>query len=616
MNLLAPISLFFLLSIPVVVLLYLLRLRRKELVVSSTLLWQHMTQDIQANAPFQRLRKNILLLLQIIILALLAFALARPFLRVHALSAESTVIILDTSASMQSTDARGSRLEAAKREAARMIEDMSRDDRVMVLAAGAKTRVMSHFTSDKRALKAAVNAVQPTDTETHLRDAVMLGVSLAAPGQASGADIYIMSDGAFEPLEDIHLGAARLHFVKFGSRSDNVALTALDVRRSFARQVKDQILVTVANFGEDPRDVDLEMYNLGSLFDVRQLTIPAGQSKSVIFEDFGFDSGVIEARLDVDDDLAVDNSAYGVMAPRQRVSVLLVTKENVLLEKVLNAHPDVELAKTTPGGYGGAEYDADVLIFDENSPQTLPTTPALLIAATTQGAPVELLGKIKDPTILDWERRHPVTKYVDFADVQIHEAKIARLLPWGRPLVKAGGTPLVVVGERGESRCVYVGMPLRAEATDFVWRVGFPILISNALGWLARGAERENVQFATGSVVDLEAEGDADKMVVKTPAGEEVEVEVPPGQHSVPFDQTEQAGVYRATCGERETAFAANLLSRAESNTQPGDTVSVGREELASTGGQVTANREVWRLLALVAVFILSLEWYIYHRRI
>jgi len=618
MNFLAPISLFFLLTIPVVVLLYLLRLKRKELVISSTVLWQHMTQDIQANAPFQRLRRNLLLLLQVIILALLAFALARPFLRIHALSAESTVIVLDTSASMQSTDARGSRLDAAKGEAIRLVDDMSRDDRVMVLAAGAKTRVMSQFTTDKRALKAAVSAVQPADTETRLRDAVMLGVSLAAPGQASGADIYILSDGAFEPLEDIHLGTARLHFLKFGSRSENLAITALDVRRSFARQVKDQILATVTNFGQSPRQADLEMYNRGSLFDVRQLSVPAGRSRSVIFEDFGFDSGVIEARLNADDDLPADNRAFAVVAPRHKVSVLLVSKGNVLLEKVLNAHPDVELAKTSPAGYSGAQYDADVIIFDESSPQALPRTPSLLIAAGAQGAPVELLGSIKNPAILDWERNHPVTKYVDFAEVRIQEAKIARVLPWGRPLVKAGGTPLVVAGERGERRCVYIGMPLRTEATDFVWRVGFPILISNSLGWLARGAERENVQYHTGSVVPLPVPGGAGKLVVKTPAGSQVELEVPRGQHTVPFDETERAGIYTVAAGKKgkETFFAANLLSRGESNTRPRDTVSVGREELASAGSAATANREMWRLLALVAVVILSLEWYIYHRRI
>jgi hypothetical protein len=71
---LAPAFLGFLALIPVIVLLYLLKLRRTEIVIPSTYLWIKSLQDLTANAPFQRLRKNLLLLLQIIAVLLLAIA--------------------------------------------------------------------------------------------------------------------------------------------------------------------------------------------------------------------------------------------------------------------------------------------------------------------------------------------------------------------------------------------------------------------------------------------------------------------------------------------------------------------------------------------------------------
>src|SRR5690606_2966970 len=97
MAFLAPLALLLGLPAVPIVVLYMLRLRRREVLVSSTLLWRKLLRDREANAPWQRLRRNLLLLLQLLILAALVLALSRPFLPTPSVVSGSVVVLLDAS---------------------------------------------------------------------------------------------------------------------------------------------------------------------------------------------------------------------------------------------------------------------------------------------------------------------------------------------------------------------------------------------------------------------------------------------------------------------------------------------------------------------------------------
>src|SRR5512145_1698945 len=113
------------LAIPII-LLYMLRLRRREVLVSSTFLWQQVVHDSEANTPWQRLRRNILLFLQLLILAFLVFSLARPFIVVPAVSTGQIELLLDASASMNATDIAGgeTRFAEAQRQALSIVDTL------------------------------------------------------------------------------------------------------------------------------------------------------------------------------------------------------------------------------------------------------------------------------------------------------------------------------------------------------------------------------------------------------------------------------------------------------------------------------------------------------------
>src|SRR5881227_307015 len=104
-------------AIPALLVLYFLKLRRREVDIASTFLWKKAIQDLQVNAPFQKLRRNLLLLLQLLLLLLLCLALSRPVSNYTPGAGKTTVILIDRSASMAAKDMPGSksRLDEAKR---------------------------------------------------------------------------------------------------------------------------------------------------------------------------------------------------------------------------------------------------------------------------------------------------------------------------------------------------------------------------------------------------------------------------------------------------------------------------------------------------------------------
>src|SRR4051812_32649208 len=140
MSFLAPLALISTLIIgPIIVAMYLLKLRREERRVSSTFLWQRIVRDVEANAPWQKLRRNLLLLLQLLLLLLLALALARPFFLTTGIAGRNLIVIVDRSASMEATDAAPTRLDAAKQQAIALIDQLPDGGGATIIAGGVLT---------------------------------------------------------------------------------------------------------------------------------------------------------------------------------------------------------------------------------------------------------------------------------------------------------------------------------------------------------------------------------------------------------------------------------------------------------------------------------------------
>src|SRR5215831_18941152 len=281
MNFLAPAAFAFAAAIPVVVLFYLLKRKRVVKLVSSTLLWQKFLAETQASAPFQKLRKNWLLILQLILLALAVVALSRPFFKTKAKPAELRVVILDASASMQATDESPTRFEKARSEALKWVDSLADTDQMVILQAGANTEVKQSATSEKAALRRALQSCVCSDGPTRLLPALRMAESLVRDQR--NAEIHLFSDGAVPELSEFENKALPLIYHRVGKSSNNLGITALDVRANPEDARQRALYVSVGNFSTNSQLSDLELSLDDKLLETRPLSIPAGETSPEVF---------------------------------------------------------------------------------------------------------------------------------------------------------------------------------------------------------------------------------------------------------------------------------------------------------------------------------------------
>ncbi len=618
MSLISPLNLLFAGLLGAIVLLYMLRLRRRERVVPSNILWQSAIRDLQANTPWQRLRSSLLMWLQLAFLALAVFALARPAIKVFAKGGQTVAIIIDGSASMGASDVSPTRFDDARGRAAKLVNGMASGDSGTVLLAGARTRVLAPLTAEKNALKRAVDGAQKTDTSSDLRESIVLAASLLR--DKKNAQIYVFSDGAAPALQDLDVGKVGLQFVKIGSSTDNIAITALDARRGYSGSNRAQVFATVSNFGDAAKTVNLELSRDGNLLTVRPMKLPAATTKngirapgiaSELFDDLNFDSGLFSAKMDAKDALASDNTAWANLDPPRQLKVLL-TGDNLFLERALNLDPNIKVFV----GAAPANQQFDVVVCDGSVPPNLPDANQILFNVITPLAPVEKIGIAPQPTVADYDRNHPVTRYAPWNDIRFVESQAVKLKPWGQTLVEAERTPLIVAGERDGKRVVWCGFDLRN--TELPLKVAFPIFITNSLRWLTapRGLDTNNESAAlrTGGAVPLFAPDDAKTIEISGPGG--FKTSVPNRGDGTPtlFDGATRVGQYTASSGEWKQGFAVSLLDKSESDIAPRDALKIGAGKQVAGENSARANKELWGYIIVAALALLGLEWWVFHR--
>jgi Ca-activated chloride channel homolog len=612
---LAPIAFWFALAIPVVVLFYLLKRKRIMRLISSTLLWQKFLAETQANAPFQRLRHNWLLVLQVLLLLLAVLALARPYFIGQNRKSALRVVILDGSASMQATDETPNRFEQARAGALKWVEGLKDDERMMILLAGAKTEVKQSPTTDKTALRRALQSCAASDAPTRLAEALKTAAAFTfekrGEEEVVSGEIHLFSDGVAPDLAELANKNLPLIYHRIGRSDDNAGVVGLDVRANPEDPSRRAVYARIANFSAQPRRVDVELLFDGKPVALRPLDLGPTNSQPLIFVVPQTNDGIFTVRLAGKDDLDADNQASLVSLLPLPVKTLLVTRGNRFLEKALRAAPQVQI--TVAPSLTDPATGFDVVVLDDVVPGVWPVPGTLAIHVAAPGWFTNIT-RLERPAIVDWKNTHPLLRFVNFDNVGINEALKVNTPAWGVTLLEGLQAPLIVAGQIGQQRVIWLGFDTLQ--SDWPLRVSFPIFIANAVEWLnpaATGNSRLTVR--TGEPLRLLLPQPVGAARVRSPDGTARELSFDTPTREILFGDTARQGIYRIEAGTNTATFCVNLLDPVESDIRPREELPMGKFGSVSATTLKRAGVGLWRWLALAGLGVLLFEWWFYHKR-
>ncbi|MEZ4562420.1 MAG: BatA domain-containing protein [Thermomicrobiales bacterium] len=641
MSLLAPLGLLALFGVPLIVLFHMRHTTPPRLPVASLRFWQAADPRPAEERRLRRPPFSVPLLLQMLAVALLAFALARPATasQLAAITPglhgepQHLLLLLDGSTSMAATPpgATQSRWESARQEALARLAPLREGDVVTLMLLGA--RPLTETASSNAGLvslrQRLANLPLPGG-RADLDAALALAADLRLPNLER--TLVLISDGAatVDPEVAAATGAPIALVVPGGNLEDarrgNLAVTEIAVRPATDGSGTLTLFASLANYGTEPAETSVTVIGDGLDIGRGETTLAPGGEPAAL--QWVLPPGVseISVRIDAADQLPADNiatilpltgdAAGGPIAPH----ILLVSDLPGSLARALMSLDNVQVSvepSDNVAAISAANYD--LVVFDRVAPPAdlvahLPA-PSLWVAPPADG-PFPTTEEVTEPEASRVRAGDPLLEGVDLAGVTFGPTATFTLGPNDTEIVGSAGGPLLYKTRVGAQPALV--LTTDPEASNLPKRVAFPILVANLVSALAPDGIAAALPLGESLVYTPRAA--TARVEVAPPHGNPTELAVPGGDQSgrdVVFTDTGEPGIYTVTEYDAfdlplgSTRLVVNAGHRQESNLRinPNLAPALATATGVSTTGLREERVDLWPLLALAALAVIVLEW-------
>ncbi len=581
-----------------IVIMYLLKQHAEEFKVPSLFLWTEMYKNQTADKPWEKLKKNILMVLEIITILVLVLALMGPYVRFGKGKGSTVLVIIDTSASMDSRySASETRLESAKKDAEKFIKNLPNSTMVSVITSNTESNVLVSATSDKLAAVSAVKSIKQTARGGNCEEGVKTARALYNAYKDAAVvlftDTFVSTDKLNASIYDYSgdIENAGIDYVFSNDNGDD----------SFT------VVAGVSNYGKNDMSLAVDLYEVSEkgekkMVATQDITIPAGDSSQVVFESVTLATKGIAVGIGSNDDLDADNMYYASSNVKKDAEVLLYTKgSNTFLEKAIRLVDGIKLIKSSTVDGFAEKSGYNLYIFDclgNLDMDNLPKDGNIMIVGCKTG--LEMSGQ-QEKVVLSGKNQY------GSYDVPVNST-YTYLLPANNEslFVTAEGYSAGYIGGMEDRKLCMIGFDFHN--TDFPLTMNFPILIYDIIKELTDTNAVDKTEISAGEDVRISLSGINESIIID-PSGKSVKVSALDR-----YTATEELGCYtvKGETPEDDTVFTVNFVQD-ESNVGKMQSATGGDAEIKTGGGNSILNLRA--IIIAIAIVLLMVEWIFYIRQ-
>jgi len=607
LSLLAPLVLF-----------YFLKLKRPRAEIPSLVLWRQVLQDHRVNSPFQRFKRNLLLLLQILLLLFLVLAALRPFWRGGPGQHRRLPLLVDCSASMGALDKPGgvSRLAEAKHRVSALIDGMASGQELCLIAFANTPRKLTGFTNNKRLLRDALDQLEVADVASDLEPALRLAQAL---GRSEPFDeALLFSDGNFPPRVNFDL-SFKLNFQRLTPAGPNLGITALGAQRAAAGGW--DVFLQIEGSAEAEGNASVELFQDGNSMASERITIARGHAQRLVFQTRAEHAASLRVQLTPDgfDSLAADNAAY-LDLPESRPLRVFVPKSLVSYRHALQGMPGLELFPQATGDDASGGFD--LVISDRPQDLDLSARTRVSVGFIPPDLQRFIESGTNGSTVVDWRRDAPVLQHVQLADlVVLDQPRFAAGA--GESDLENLGYEALIHGQHGpllvrkkDADALRFALLFHTDRSTLPYRVGFPILVANLVqAALEQAGLAEALAGRTGVLPPLTLAPHG-RYQIQTP-GQTIAAVTADDHGLVSGVAAPQTGYYSILeNGAQRRRLGVGLLSPSETSLAGVAQIEFNeRLQVAAAASVVKTDWPLWPPLLLGALGVLLVEWWFFQKK-
>ena len=593
---------FLLLLIPIIIIMYLLKQKAVDMPIASLFLWKEMYRNVEANTPWEKLKKNWLLILQIITVIVLIIALASPYIMSGSAGADHAVIVIDNSASMNAVyEEDRTRLEQAINEAEDYVRSLKTGTGISIITSNSKATLVLSNSDDKTQAISELKSIEPG----YVAGDCVAGIEMVKSMQTQwdSVETVCFTDTAVS-MEQVEGYIVDLYVP--------VNNTSVDYVGHGMNNGKMVVLAKVSNHGAEVVTTDATLYGDEELLQIKTVTIQAGESEVVYFEDVVFAGNALSVELSGQDAIKEDNICYDVLEENKVTKVLLMTESNLYLEKALLLVEGVEITKSNDissfSDFMAQEYD--LYIFDGMAPEVLPAEGNMIFMNVRCDELYETVSPMGG--VMVSVENHSLTEYLDELSFGVSSVYALDKPEWAETFLRVGDTCVGFIGKKDVQTICVMGFDFHN--SDLPLKMEFPILIYNIVNeCTVSGLIGETVVNA-GDTVTINGKLNVKLPVVTRPDGSEQEL----SDYRMNYTNTEELGVYVVEQHQEdarvERAFAVNFPA-SESVITNAPSAMLTEENADAVKTTVGGMLNLRNLIILLALGLLGIEWIAYIRR-